>query len=593
MSKSSSRYTGGRPNRKAPWILIVFVLLFFGCAGIVAINTVRVIIDAFTGNGAASEVVKTPAWEPESAVLTVAVSPVMAPVLGELAETFNEQGRRAPDGKSLKVEIIAYDPEAMVNAALASPPFQAISPDSSLWLDRLEQQWAAIDADAATDVSAAMPIAQRRIASQQRYAVSPIVLAAWEDVARRLGWPDQPVSWQDVQQRATQDPDFKWSHANTKHASGLLAVLAEFYAGAGLTRGLTVEAATDPATLAYVQAVEGTVRFYGENEDQVVTRLREEGRNFLDLFVAQERVVIDWNRQNADDQLVAIYPAEGTLWTDHPLALLELGQQEHEPAVTANQRRTYQAFAEFLTSDAAQQHLLQAGYRPADLNISLDSPGSPFAGATAVDWRQPQTTLQMPSAEVVNVVRNYWYYTKRPTNVYLVVDTSGSMEGSKLTAAKGALKAFLAQIRGDRDRVGIIEFGSGIKDYALLAALDDPTRQRLDAMIDRMEAGGGTALIDATYAGVATLQQENQPDAINAVVVMTDGLENESSHDLYDLQLLVRQTPTLPIVIFTIGFGEDADAATLTEMARIGGGQYRRAGEADIEELYRIISTYF
>ncbi len=112
-------------------------------------------------------------------------------------------------------------------------------------------------------------------------------------------------------------------------------------------------------------------------------------------------------------------------------------------------------------------------------------------------------------------------------------------------------------------------------------------------MIDRMEATGGTALIDAAYAGVATLQQENQPDAINAVVVMTDGLENESSRDLYELQALVRENPALPIVLFTIGFGDDADEETLTEMARIGGGQYRSAGEADIEELYRIISTYF
>jgi Ca-activated chloride channel family protein len=568
-------------------------VLLFGCAGIVVFNTVRTIVDAFTGSGATPEPAEVAAWTPDSAVLTVAASPVMAPVLGELAALFNEQGDRAPDGKNLKVEVVAYDPEEMVSVAQARPPFQAISPDSSLWLDRLEQQWADNAADAEQSSDSAMPIAQRRIASQQRYAVSPIVLAAWEDVARGLGWPDAPVSWQDVQQRATQDPDFKWSHANTKHASGLLAVLAEFYAGAGLTRGLTVEAATGTATLDYVQAVEGTVRFYGENEDQVVARLREEGQDFLDLFVAQERVVIDWNREHPSERLIALYPAEGTLWTDHPLALLELGQQADEPAVTANQRRTFQAFGEFLTSAEAQQHLLQAGYRPADLNIALDSVDSPFAANDAVDWRQPQTTLQMPPAEVVDVVRDYWYYTKRPTNVYLVVDTSGSMEGSKLTAAKGALKAFLAQIRGDRDRVGIIEFGSGIKDYALLTALDDPTRQRLDAMIDRMEATGGTALIDAAYAGVATLQQENQPDAINAVVVMTDGLENESSHDLYDLQALMRENPALPIVVFTIGFGDDADEETLTEMARIGGGQYRSAGEADIEELYRIISTYF
>jgi Ca-activated chloride channel family protein len=326
MSKSSSRRTSSRQNSNAPWILAIVGVLLFGCVGVVAFNTLRTFVDAFTGGSATPEPVEATVWESDSAVLTVAVSPVMAPVLSELANEFNKQERRAPDGKSLRVEVTTYDPEAMVSAALSSPPFQAISPDSSLWLDRLEQQWAAGDADA--DSNAAMPIAQRRIASQQRYAVSPIVLAAWEDVARRLGWPDQPVSWQDVQQRATQDPDFKWSHANTKHASGLLAVLAEFYAGAGLTRGLTVDAATDPATLDYVQAVEGSVRFYGENEDQVVARLREEGRNFLDLFVAQERVVIDWNRQNADDRLVALYPAEGTLWTDHPLALLELGQRE-------------------------------------------------------------------------------------------------------------------------------------------------------------------------------------------------------------------------------------------------------------------------
>jgi len=575
----------------ALWIIAVVVLILLGCASIVAFNTITSLVGFFTDGG---ETPASPAvsWEMDSAELTIAVSPVMAPVLSDLAESFNAQSLRAPDGKSLKVSVVPYDPEAMVQTAMQIPPFQAISPDSSLWLDRLEQLWAERTAEDA-DQDRVMPIGQRRISVQTRYAVSPIVLAAWEDVARRLGWPDKPVSWQDVQQRATQDPDFKWSHANTKHASGLLAVLAEFYAGAGLTRGLTVEAATDPATLEYVKAVEGTVRFYGENEDRVVEQLKDEGRNFLDLFVAQERIVLDWNRQNPNERLIALYPAEGTLWTDHPLALLELGQSEGEPAVTKNQQRTYQAFSEFLTGVDAQQRLLAAGYRPADLSIALDGSDSPFANNNAVDWREPQTTLQMPSPEVVDVVRDYWYYTKRPTNVYLVVDTSGSMEGSKLLAAQSALKAFLEQIAGDRDRVGIVEFGSGLKDYSLLATLDYGTRQQLNGMIDRMEAAGGTALIDAVYAAVATLQREEQPDAINAVVVMTDGLENESGYDLYDLQALVRQNPSLPIVIFTIGFGDDADEETLSAMARIGGGQFRRAGEADIEELYRIISTYF
>jgi Ca-activated chloride channel family protein len=220
MSNSSSRRTSSRQNRKAPWILAVVGVILFGCTGIVVINTVRTIVDAFTGSGATPAPAEVAAWAPDSAVLTIAVSPVMAPVLSELAADFNEQGRRAPDGKNLKVEVVASDPEEMVRAALASPPSRRSRPTAASGSTGWSSNGPPTPPTPNQSSDSAMPIAQRRIASQQRYAVSPIVLAAWEDVARGLGWPDAPVSWQDVQQRATQDPDFKWSHANTKHASG-------------------------------------------------------------------------------------------------------------------------------------------------------------------------------------------------------------------------------------------------------------------------------------------------------------------------------------------------------------------------------------
>lgn len=537
-----------------------------------------------------NNVQNAPSWSADSAELTIAVSPVMAPVLEEMANSFNSLDLRTPDDRKMTVWITAVVPETMIDQALDLPSFQAISPDSSLWLDQLEQRWSARQEG---NTETQIPIGQRRISGQTRYAVSPIVIAAWEPVARELGWPDQPVGWQDIQAKAAADPDFKWNHPATNNASGLLATLAEFYAGAGITRGLTVEAATAQSTLDYVQAIEATVRFYGEGEEVITDRLAAEGRGFLDAFVAQERVVIAWNSRHSRDPLVAIYPAEGTLWTDHPLALLELGTQSHELAVTDNQRLTYKAFADFLQQRPTQQRFLELGYRPADLDIELDGPNSPFTGTAAVDWRQPQTTLQMPPANVVEVVRNVWYYTKRPTNVYLVVDTSGSMEGNKIARTREALEAFVGQIQGDRDQLGVIEFASGTKNYLPLQPMNDANRAATLAMIREMEAFGGTALVDAVYEAVSGLQNLGDANAINAIVVMTDGQENESYYRLTDLERLLASSGTVRPVIFTIAFGRDADEPLLQEMARIGQGQFRRADETDIEELYRIISTYF
>ena len=573
-------------------IFIVFSLLVLAAVVCVSatISSASWLFNSLTGRNTADSGQPAATWAADSAQLTVAVSPVMAPVLQDLANRFNSLDRRTPDGKKMVVWIVPMVPEKMIGDALGLPTFQAMSPDSSLWLDRLEQQWATRFVTTTTEVQ--IPIGHQRISEQVRYAVSPVVIAAWEDVARSLGWPDKAIGWQDIQRKATADANFKWNHPSTNNASGLLATLAEFYAGAGITRGLSEEVAKDPKTLAYVQAVEGTIRFYGEGEDVITQKLATDGRDFLDAFVGQERVVIDWNRTHPDNRLVAIYPDEGTLWTDHPLALLELGNQPNEPSVTDNQRLTFRAFTDFVTNGDSQAQLLAAGYRPADLSIKLDSPGSPFVNTDAVDWRQPQTTLQMPSPAVIDVVRNVWYYTKRPTNVYLVVDTSGSMEGEKIAATRKALSAFVSQIQGDRDRVGLVEFGSGTKNFLPLRTMNEVTRRDLQTTIDRMQASGGTALIDAVYAAVMDLKANTDDKAINAVVVMTDGQENRSQHRISDLEQLLRQT-TPRIVVFTIGFGNDADESLLSQIANIGHGQFRRADTTDIEELYRIISTYF
>jgi Ca-activated chloride channel family protein len=194
---------------------------------------------------------------------------------------------------------------------------------------------------------------------------------------------------------------------------------------------------------------------------------------------------------------------------------------------------------------------------------------------------------------VVEVVQNVWWYTKRPTNVYLVVDTSGSMQGAKLRRTQEALEAFVGQIQGDRDQVGLIEFGSDVKLFEPLQALDDNGRQELIHRFNGMVADGETAMIDAVLEAYDELQRTGDTEAINAIVVMTDGRENASTHTTHHLRGRFEQEQTVTVVVFAIAFGNDADDDLLREIADIGSGQFRRADETDIEELYKVISTYF
>jgi len=534
--------------------------------------------------GQGSNAVAVPDTDPSNATLTLAYSPEKAALITDLVDRFNAQKLRTDDRTPMEVQLLELAPDLMVDEALSDAPrFQALTPDSSLWLDQLDRRWAA------QQQLAEGAIAPSLVGESVRYAISPVVIAMWDDVARSLGWPDQPVGWETIQQRAAADPDFRWSHPSTSQASGLLATLAEFYAGAGKTRGLTVEDATAQETIDYVANVERTVKFYGEGETAILDRIKAEGRDFLDAFVVQEHLVVNYNHDagGGSPELVAVYPAEGTLWADHPLALLESSD------LTNNQRATFRAFRDFVQSPDAQQVVLDAGFRPADLSLSL-SGSSLVSPANGADPSEPQTTLQMPGPAVVDVVQNVWQFTKRKANIYLVVDTSGSMEGDKLTAAQAALREFLSQIKGDQEQVGLVEFSTYVNNIDPLDTMAN-NRAQLERSIDNLEAGGDTALLDAIMVAYDRIQQDADPERINAIVAMTDGRENASSTTLLRLRETIRRgnDSGVPVVVFTIAFGDDADYDVLQTIADASGGQMRQGDLETIRQLYRILSSYF
>jgi Ca-activated chloride channel homolog len=504
------------------------------------------------------------------ATLDLAYSPEKDALMQDVIARFNHANFKTPSGQTMQVVGTKLEAADIVDAARAGK-FTAVSPDSSLWLTQI---------DAGRD----HPL----VGESTRYAVTPIVIATWSDVAQSLGYPNKPLGWQDILSRAKSDPNFRWSHPSTSSASGLLATLAEFYAGANKTRGLTEEDVKNRSTLDYVGALEKTVRYYGEGEQATIDQVLTKGRDYLDAFVVSEQLVVYFNSKS-QTKLVAIYPVEGTLWQDHPLALLE------QPNLTDDERLVYRQFRDFLLSPEIQKVILQAGYRPVDLSLKLDDPASPIRASNGVDPAQPQTTLQMPGAAVLDAVQSSWYLAKRPANIYLVADTSGSMDASeKLPQAQAALSTFLDQIQGENDRVGLVPFSTRVYDTI---ALEDVSSHRaeLKGAVSQLRAGGNTALLDAVAFAYDDLQRRDERDRINAIVVMTDGMENASNIRLNQLVQMVksRNQSGVPVVIFCIAYGNDADLNVLNAVANSTGGFARRADPDTINKLYKILSTYF
>jgi Ca-activated chloride channel family protein len=508
---------------------------------------------------------KPQASMPASEVLTLAYSPEKEALVQNLIIAFNLS--RPPN--ILPIHPIRLEMAEMLQDAIDGK-FAAFSPDSSIWLNQLDRMWQQQKTQASS-----------LIGHKARFALSPIVIAMWESRAKEMGYPDKSFGWQDLMKQASTHPGIRWSHPSATTASGLLVTTAEFYAAAGKQSNLTREDLTAEANIDYVKTIEATVeRYEGESEDRIVIRMLAEGGHPLDAFVAQEQLVIYFNQNTPEDKLVAIYPAEGTFWMDHPLVLLD------GPWVTETQQRTFREFATFVGKPAQQQLVLREGYRPADVTASLKAEGSLIRPAYKVDPEEPKTLLKVPPPGVVEKIRELWRLTKKPANIYLVVDVSGSMEGEKISEAKGALLSFIEQIEGDRDQVAILAFSN---ESTTLQWLGPVNIKSYRESIRRLKADGGTMLYAAVALAFSRLQHRKDSERINVIIAMTDG---QSQGNIAILESMVREAE-MTVLIFTVGYGENADMDVLQRIAQLGEGQAYASDPETIESLYELISKFF
>lgn len=162
-------------------------------------------------------------------------------------------------------------------------------------------------------------------------------------------------------------------------------------------------------------------------------------------------------------------------------------------------------------------------------------------------------------------------HLRRPLNLSVVIDRSGSMSGDKLSYTRQAA-AFLVQNLNPRDTLSIVLYNENVETLVL----PEPVRHK-DAITQRIEAvraGGTTNLSGGWLEGCNHVAHALNPDHLNRVILMSDGLANRGITDRERLVALAQQKFEAGISTTTMGLGADFNEDLLAAIASAGGGAF-------------------
>ena len=528
--------------------------------------------------------------------VTVVASSEKAALMAAIADSYNRSDRTV-DGACYAVNVRSIA-SGMAEAELASgwdasadgPPPDAWTPAASTWLGLLQTDAAAHDRH---DVQ--VPTSPPSVAS------TPLTLAMPQPMAQALGWPTAQIGWSDLLKlansptgwAANRHPEWgKFLLGKTNpniSTSGLAATIGTFVAATGTSSDLTARDLADPKVRAFVAGVEKAVVHYGDTTLTYLTNLQRaddagSALSYVSAVAVEEKSVLDYDAGNPSGDpatlgkhppphvpLVAVYPKEGTLYSDSPYAILDA------PWTTPHKKAGAQDFLTYMHAPDQQKRFTDAGFRTFDRK-----PGGAVTSSKNVLADGVKITLKPPNPQVLIGVRNTWEALRKRARILLVLDVSGSMgdpAGSsgktKLELAKSAAVTALGQL-APTDQLGLWTFTTNLKTpsgiYNELVSIGPVASQKTEIQqaIGALSPLNGTPLYAVTRAAASAMNASDDPKLINAVVLLTDG-QNEYPSD-NDLDGLVKDLSAHAseggVRIFSIAYGKDADLATLKSISQ-------------------------
>jgi Ca-activated chloride channel family protein len=467
------------------------------------------------------------------------------------------------------------------------------------------------------------------------FMLTPLVIAMPQPMAEALGWPDTPIGFSDIVELAN-DPagwasvghpewgPFRLGKTNPNYStSGLNFTVAEYYAATGKSAGLTTEDLGRPDAVEFARSVESAVVHYGDItmtflNNWFAADARGTALTYASAVAVEEKSVIDYNRGNPDGvlsagetprvprvPLVSIYPSEGTLYSDNPFIVLGTEWVSAEEAEAAS------LFEAYVQLPENQAKVLEFGFRPNNPSVPI---ADPIVIENGVDPSQPTAELEVPSPSVLVGVLDSWAEHRKEARVLVVLDISGSMgdpasgSATKLDLAQDAAVSALDQFKDDDD-VGLWVFSTdlggddpNVREEVPVGRIGDQRASLRDAIIAQFPTNG-TPLYDVTSKAYAAMLDTYDPTKINAVVFLTDGVNDDGTpgDDNDQFRALVEQlrsgsegASSRPVRVFTISYGEGADVPTLRSIAQAtSAAHYDASNPATIQQVFTAVISNF
>jgi Ca-activated chloride channel family protein len=231
-----------------------------------------------------------------------------------------------------------------------------------------------------------------------------------------------------------------------------------------------------------------------------------------------------------------------------------------------------------IATSRAQRPTFSSAVERVLVDVLVTRGGRPVPGLVAADFELLDNGVPQSVALVS--------YDRLPLNVLMALDRSGSV-GPRFEQVRRAVERLLDQLKPD-DRAAAILFNDTVASGSALT--DDLAQVR--RVVREVVPSGGTALVDAVYAGVVVGETHV---GRTLLIVFTDGVDTSSFLDRRKVVAIGTRTD---VVLYTVSIGPAAERAFLRDLVTSTGGRMielaspQRVGETFVQILSEFRQRY-